>query len=494
MAEPLKVAILGAGAAGLCMGIKLSGAGITDFRIFEKSDRVGGTWRDNSYPGAACDVPSHLYSYSFARKRDWSRKFAEQPEILGYFEGIVDSYHLSPHIQFGAEAVSATFDDSDGLWRISFRDGSEAEALCLVAGLGQLNRPMVPDIPGLDAFAGEAFHSARWNHDLDLTGRHVAVIGNGASAVQFVPHVVEAAQRVTVFQRSANWIIPKPDREFRPREIAAFRRVPGWELLIRWWTYWRLELNFTLMRRNSRLGALLARMITKELEKIVGPQLPAEALIPDYPPGCKRLLISNDYYQALLQPKTSVELSHIERVTADAVVTTDGTVHEVDTIIFGTGFESTQFLAPMVITGRDGRGLNDAWADGAQAHLGITVAGFPNLFLLYGPNTNLGHNSIIFMIEAQTRYATNLIQEVARGDVAWVDVRPDVMDRFNAKLQDDAADTVWAASCDSWYKNEQGRITNNWPRFTVAYWNRLRAPRPEDFVRRVRLTAPTPRI
>jgi len=468
------------------MAIKLVEAGFDDITIYEKSDGVGGTWRANSYPGAACDVPSHLYSYSFAPKKNWTRKFANQPEILSYFEEITDRYDLRHRIRFGVEVTAASFDEEVAAWTLTFADGVTAAADVVICGLGQLNRPFTPTIPGLETFDGDVFHSAEWRHDLDLSGRDIAVVGNGASSVQFVPPVVAEAAHVTLFQRSANWILPKNDREFSAREHRILERIPGAERGFRWWIYWRLELNFLLMRRNSRFGAFVQKMASKELTKLVSDRLPAEALIPDYPPGCKRILISNDYYPALLAPTTDVEVSPIDHVTAAGVVTADGAEHPADTIIFGTGFRTTEFLAPMEVAGRGGRSLNEVWANGAHAHLGVAVSGFPNFFMLYGPNTNLGHNSIIFMIEAQARYITHAVRELRDDRLAWIDVRPDVMDRYNSKLQRAADGTVWVAECDSWYKNSHGVVTNNWPAFTVSYWKRMRSYRPHEFLRRGR--------
>ena len=482
--------VLGAGAAGLCVAIQLIDAGVTDVTILEKSDGVGGTWRANTYPGAACDVPSHLYSFSFAPKKDWTRKFAEQPEILAYFEDVADRYDLRRRIRFHSEVTAARFDEDAGEWHVELADGTGLVADVLISGLGQLNRPYVPDLAGLDTFVGDSdravFHSARWDHDVDLAGRNVGIVGNGASAVQFLPRVAAQAGHVTLFQRSANWILPKPDREFSERERRIFRSVPFAERLYRWNIYWRLEKNFFFMRRGSRLGKLIERMASKELRKLVSDDLPAAALIPDSPPGCKRILISNDYYPALLRPNVDVELSHIDHVEPGAVVTVDGTRHDADVLIFGTGFTSTDFLAPLRITGRGGVDLNDVWATGAKAHLGVAVSGFPNFFMLYGPNTNLGHNSIIFMIEAQSRYITKAVTELRDDDLAWLDVRSDVMDRYNTQVQHQADDTVWVADCHSWYKNEHGVVTNNWPAFTVSYWNRMRHFRPYEFIRRAR--------
>lgn len=474
-----RVAILGAGAGGICSAIKLIEAGIDDVTIFEKSDGVGGTWRANTYPGAACDVPSHLYSFSFASKKDWTRKFAFQPEILEYFEDVADRYGLRPHMRFNTEVTAAAFDESTGEWTLTLADGETFVADVVISALGQLNRPYIPDIDGAESFEGDMFHSAAWRHDVDLTGRNVAVIGNGASALQFIPRVAEVAEKLTVFQRSANWVLEKNDEVYPAWRRRMFERVPGAQRAHRWHIYWRLEANFWLIRAPRRVSEALQGLIVKQLEPITR-KLPREAVIPDYPIGCKRILISGDYYQALMRDNVAVELSHIDHIEPGAIVTEDGVRHEVDTIIWGTGFRSTEFLAPMKVTGRDGQDLNEVWAKGAQAYLGVAVAGFPNLFMLYGPNTNLGHNSIIFMIEQQTRYIVNLITELRDNELAWVDVRKQAMDLYNTQIQHKADGTVWVASCDSWYKNEHGVVTNNWPAFTVLYWKRMRQLRRGD--------------
>lgn len=487
-----RVAILGAGAGGICAAIKLIEAGIDDVTIFEKTDGVGGTWRANTYPGAACDVPSHLYSFSFATKWDWSRKFARQPEILQYFEDVTDRYGLRTHLRCNTEVTSATFDEDAGEWTLTLGDGSTFVADVVISALGQLNRPFIPNIEGADTFEGPSFHSARWNHDVPLAGRRVAVIGNGASALQFIPHVAAQAGHVTVFQRSANWIIDKPDAEYPAWRQWMFRNLPGAERLHRWRIYWRLEANFSLIRSSSRAARLVEKLIRRELQPLLD-HLPEEAVIPDYPLGCKRILISNDYYQALLRPNVDVELSHIARIEPDAVVTEDGERHPVDVIIWGTGFRSTEFLAPMRVTGRDGLDINEVWAKGAQAYLGVAIAGFPNFYMLYGPNTNLGHNSIIFMIEQQVRYITRLVTALRDEGLAWVDVRKRAMDVYNTRLQRKADGTVWVASCDSWYKNEHGVVTNNWPAFTVTYWRRMRQLRRGDHIWRPRTPGRTER-
>lgn len=475
MQQP-KIAILGAGAGGLCMGVQLHRAGFRDFTIFEKSDGVGGTWHDNTYPGAACDVPSHLYSFSFESKRDWSRKFAPQPEIRAYFEGLAKRWGLLPRTRFGVEVTGASFDEERGQWRLRTRTGEEHVADVLVSGLGQLNRPHVPDFPGLASYEGATWHSARWNHDFEVAGKRIAVIGNAASALQFIPKLAETAARVHVFQRTPNYVIPRFDREFTAREQWAFAHVPGWQRLYRWWIWARLEANWAAFKPGTWWSRVFRKGALKYLETLVqDPELRA-ALTPDYPIGCKRILISDDYYQAMVRPNVELVTDPIERIEPRGLVTRDGTLREVDAIVFATGFETTSFLAPLDIEGRNGLKLREVWKDGAEAYLGIVVSGFPNFFMLYGPNTNLGHNSILFMIECQVNYAIRCLQELVRRDLAWLDVRRDVQDRFNAELQRALQKTAWNAACGSWYKTESGKITNNWKGTTTEYWWRTRRP------------------
>ncbi|MEX1155166.1 flavin-containing monooxygenase [Parvibaculum sp.] len=474
--RPLSVAILGAGAAGLCMAIRLQKAGIESFTILEKGVSVGGTWRDNTYPGSGCDVPSMLYSYSFEPKADWSRKFAGQAEIVDYFEGVARKYGLTPHIRFNTEVTEARFDEAAGLWRIRTASGEEIAANVLVSGVGQLNRPAFPKIDGLDAFKGAAFHSARWDHGVDLTGKNVAVIGNGASAIQFVPEIAPKVGRLTIFQRTPNWCVPKADRPFTEREKRLFRSMPWLVRAQRWLTWLMLERNFLAFTQGSWFGKMFEKATLKELEAhIADPEL-RRKLTPDYPAGCKRILLTNDWFPALSRPNVAVETSHIARVTENAVVTEDGVSHPADVVIFATGFESTDFLAPMKIVGRGNADLNEVWARGAEAHRGVAVAGFPNFFMLYGPNTNLGHNSIIFMIECQVNYIGQCIEALQNGKLRYIDVRREAMAAFNAALQKDMQKTVWAAGCSSWYKTADGKVTNNWSSFTARYWWEMRHP------------------
>lgn len=484
--DPLSVAIIGSGFGGIGMAIRLKQAGVHDFAVLEKDHDVGGTWRDNTYPGAACDVPSHLYSYSFEPKKDWSRRFPPQAEILGYLRHCVRTYGVGPHLRFGCEVTGARFDQDAALWRITTTTG-EVTAKVLISACGQLNRPAYPPIEGRRSFRGAAFHSARWDHGTDLTGRRVAVIGTGASAIQFVPRIAAQVEQLHVFQRSAPYVIGKDDRPYTRRERRIFARVPGAQALDRAMIYAALEARVLGFVRYPGLMKLVERRSRALLREQVTDRGLAARLVPDYPAGCKRVLISSDYYPALTRPNVELVTDPISHITPEGIVTRDGTAREVDVIVYGTGFQATDFLAPMKIIGLDGRELSEAWRDGAEAHLGITVTGFPNLFLLYGPNTNLGHNSIIYMLESQIRYVLGCVRAIRRHRLAWVEVRPEVQRAFNLGLQDRFDHTVWTAGCSNWYQTDSGKIVNNWPGTTFGYRKATRRPDPRDY--RIRSTA-----
>ncbi|HEV2450487.1 MAG TPA: NAD(P)/FAD-dependent oxidoreductase, partial [Streptosporangiaceae bacterium] len=443
--------------------------------------RVGGTWRENTYPGCACDIRSHLYSYSFEPKTDWSREFASQPEILGYIEHCVDKYGLRPHIRFGAEMTGAEYDDDAAVWTVSTGDGGTVRAHAVVAGLGPLHLPSIPELPGLERFEGKAFHSAEWDHDHDLTGRRVAVIGTGASAIQLVPQVAGQAGHLTVFQRTAPWIIPRPDRPFSESEKRWFRRVPGARFLYRNMIYW-LQESFVLGFEHPNLIKAAERLGRWHLERQVHDPEVRRKLTPAYTLGCKRTLVSSDYYPAFNRPDVELETAGITEIRERSIVTTDGREIEVDTIVFGTGFHVTDAMADLHIVGREGLKIQDAWRDGMVAHLGTTVAGFPNLFFLVGPNTGLGHNSMIFMIEAQVRYIVALLRLAARTGARSVEVRPEAQDRFNRWVQEKSRGSVWLrGGCASWYLDAHGVNRALWPASTVNFWLRMRRVRPADF-------------
>lgn len=463
-----RAAIVGAGFGGLCMGIKLKEAGIDSFVILEKADSVGGTWRDNSYPGAACDVQSHLYSYSFEPKHDWSRKFGPQPEIRAYMERCAVKYGIRDHIQFNKEVTSATFDKSLGAWIIRTQGGETIRANILITALGQLNRPAYPKINGLESFRGKSFHSARWDHDYDLNGKTVAVIGTGASAIQFVPQIAPKVERLCLFQRSAAWVVPKPDRPFTGFEQWLFKAFPAWDRLYRALIYWKNESRAIAFTRFACLLNIYSWLAHWHRWRQVRNPAKRRQLKPDYPAGCKRVLISNDYYPALDRDNVEIVGDDIRHIEAQGIVTRDGRFRRVDTIIYGTGFQTTDFLAPMQVVGLTGLDLNEAWRNGAEAYKGISVAGFPNLFIMYGPNTNLAHSSIIFMLESQARYILRCVRRLLDPALHYMDVRADRQAAYNNALQNRLKGGVWDG-CTSWYKNAAGRITNNWPGFTFSF-------------------------
>lgn len=472
-----RIAIIGSGFGGLCLGIRLKQAGIHSFTLYEKAERLGGTWRDNSYPGAACDVQSFSYCFSFEQKTDWSRKWAPHDEILAYMEHCAEKYGLGPHLRFGVEIAAARFDAEAALWRIRTTTGEELEAEVLISAVGQLNRPYLPEIPGLADFRGERFHSARWKHAYDLAGKRVGVIGNAASAIQFIPQIAKQVEKLSVFQRSANWMMPRGDRPYTEREKQRFARHPWLAKLYRWWIWAKLDVRYPLVfHADSWAGRRMAQLAEEQIRSIITDPELQEALIPDYPVGARRILISDDYYQALERENVEVVTAGIERVVENGIVSRDGETRELDAIVLATGFESTKFLAPMEIHGLEGRSLQKEWEEGAQAYLGITVPGFPNFFMTYGPNTNLGHNSIVFMIECQAGYILQCIERVRRGDVAALDLRPEVLSEWSAKVQRELRGTVWAQTDHSWYKNQAGRITNNWSGTTTRYWWQTRKP------------------
>ncbi|TNE71009.1 MAG: NAD(P)/FAD-dependent oxidoreductase [Gammaproteobacteria bacterium] len=463
------VIIIGTGFGGIGMAIQLKNAGLSDITLLEKADRVGGTWRDNTYPGAACDVQSHLYSYSFEPKHDWSRKFGLQAEILGYMEHCVEKYDLARHIRLNSEVSDACFNESSNTWTVTLKNGDTLTSDILITATGQLNQPAWPDIKGMDRFEGTIFHSARWNHDYDLTNKRVAVIGTGASAIQFVPEIASKVKSLTLFQRSAAWVLPKPDRPFTSLEQHLFKSAPLWDRAYRAFIYWKNESRALAFTRFNRLLDLFAYQAKKEAAKQVTDPDKLKRIIPDYQIGCKRILISNDWYPAINRSNVNLVSDGVDRIDEDGVVAKDGHHYPVDAIIFGTGFRATEFLSPIRITGRAGQTLNDAWKKGASAFKGITVSGFPNLFMLYGPNTNLAHNSIIYMLESQFNYILDAVNALKKYPGSAMDVRQDRQDRFSHVIQEGLHNSVWEAGCSSWYLDENGRNTVNWPGFTFTY-------------------------
>jgi cation diffusion facilitator CzcD-associated flavoprotein CzcO len=460
MLDHHRIVVLGAGIGGLGMAARLKMAGHNDFIILEKADRVGGTWRDNVYPGAACDVQSHLYWYSFDEQPDWTRLYPGQPEIHRNIERMVARHELRPHIRFNAEVVDAAWDEGAAHWVIRTAAGRTMTADIFIAAQGQLNRPTYRGIKGIDSFHGPWFHSARWNHDVQLGGKRVASVGNGCSAVQFIPELVKDVAHLTVFQRSANYIVPRLDRQYTDEERAMYLRDIEKRAASRTSFYDEHETWIGAMRQGTEKAAEFTAVARAHLEAQIGnPELRAK-LWPDYPIGCKRIIISDDYYPALTRLNVALITDPIEQVEAKGIRTRDGTLHELDAIVYATGFETLSFLGTLSIEGRGGLLLSEVWQDGPEAYLGMAVAGFPNLFLLYGPNTNLGHNSIIAMLECQFDY---VLQAVAALDGARaLELKADVMRSYNEQVQQSLKGSSWDGGCNSWYKNKNGKITNNW--------------------------------
>ena len=475
------IAIIGSGFGGIGIAIQLQHAGMHNIVLLEKASDVGGCWRDNSYPGAACDVPSHLYSFSFEPKFDWSRKFAPQREIYAYIRHCAEKYNILPKVQFNTEVTAARFDEQQGVWFITTNTGKTISARVLISACGQLNRPAYPRLKGIESFKGEVFHSALWNHNYDLNNKTVAVVGTGASAIQFVPEIGKKVKKLSLFQRSAPYVIPKPDRSYGSWEHALYEKLPALQTLSRAAMYTHHESRALAMTVFKSALKPFEWQFHRHLNKAIKDPVLRAKLTPDYPLGCKRILISNEYYETLARPNVDVVTDNIAEVTATGIRTKDGQEHPVDAIIYGTGFQATDFLAPMKITGRDGVDLNQVWRDGAEAYLGMTVSGFPNLFLLYGPNTNLGHNSIVYMLESQFSYILDAVKTLQQRDLRFVDVRSQVQGVYNRWVQKQIKNTIWDAGCTSWYKTASGKNTNNWPGFTLVYRYKTRHFDSQDY-------------
>ena len=480
-AGEISIVIIGTGFAGLGMGIRLRQAGIEDFVIFEQADHIGGTWRDNSYPGAACDIESHLYSFSFAPNPTWSRTFAPQAEILAYLDRCADQYALRPHIRMNTAVTGAAWKQSAGRWELRTSDGKITRARLVIACCGGISRPALPDIPGLATFAGRMFHSARWDHSYDLGGKTVAVIGTGASAVQIVPAIAPDVKQLKLFQRSPPWILPKEDRDIPPDERERFARRPLLQKLVRWKQYLRHELaapGFVSQPRILKWAEGLFHWFLKK--QVADPEL-RRKLTPSYRMGCKRVLLSNDYYPALQRPNVELITEAIQEVRPEGILTRDGTLHKVDALILATGFQAAEAVSPFSLVGRSGRELNEVWADGAEAYLGTAVSDYPNLFFIVGPNTGLGHNSMIYMIESQIAYILSCVRMMRSRKLRQVEVRPQVQQRYNRKLQARFPGTVWKSGCVSWYQTRNGKNTTLWPGYTFEYRLRTRKFDPDSY-------------
>lgn len=468
------IVIVGAGFGGIGMGIALKKAGYHDFVILEKDDDLGGTWRDNSYPGCACDVPSPLYSYSYELNPAWTRLFAPQREIWEYLRMCARKYGVDTHIRYGCAVDRMDWDEGAGCWHIATGSGGY-RARAVVAAGGALHLPSYPDIPGRTAFSGTAFHSARWDHRADLTGQQVAVIGTGASAIQFIPEIADRPDRLRVFQRSAPWLHPRPDTTIPARMRGTLAAAPLAARAVRDAIYWGLEARALGFAVHPRLMAPLEALARQHLShQVADPDLRAK-LTPDYTIGCKRILLSSSYYPALQRPNLDLITDRITEITPGGLVTEDGTVHPADVIIYATGFKVIESVTALNVTGRDGRELAAA---GLDAYHGITVPGFPNFFMVLGPNTGLGHTSVVFMAESQIQHIMSCLRILARDKADTMEVSPEAAGRFSAGLQRRLRRAVWSAGgCTSWYLDPAGINRALWPGFSFEYWARTRRAR-----------------
>ncbi|MEJ7630024.1 MAG: NAD(P)/FAD-dependent oxidoreductase [Nocardioidaceae bacterium] len=481
MPRSVDIVIIGSGFAGLGMAIRLRQEGRDDFIILERAADLGGTWRDNSYPGCACDIPSYLYSYSFAQNPRWTRMFSPQREIWDYLRDCSKRYGLGPHLEYGAEVTSATWDEAAGRWLLEVMGSRPISCRVLVSGIGALHVPKIPEIAGLGSFSGTTFHSATWRHDLDLTGQRVAVVGTGASGVQVVPAIADRVKHLDVYQRTPAWILPRPDRAIRAAEHERFRRHPAALRLARNRVYWSLEARGVGFTVSARLQPVAERMARRYLERKVQDADLRARLTPTYEFGCKRALLSSDFYPAVQKPNVALVTSGIGCFTPRGIVDTSGVERPVDTVVLATGFDVSANVKHMDIVGRDGVVLNETWAHGVNAHLGIMVSGFPNLFLLLGPNTGLGHSSVVFMIESQISFVLSALRLLDGVGARAVDVRPEAQEQSVQAVQDDLVGTVWQSGCRSWYLDDTGRNISIWPRSTVRYWLRTRRLRRRDY-------------
>jgi cation diffusion facilitator CzcD-associated flavoprotein CzcO len=483
-AYDVRTLIVGTGFSGLGMAIKLLERGDDDMLLIEKADTVGGTWRENTYPGCACDVPSHMYSFSFAPNPDWSQMYAPQQEIWDYLEDVADRYGVRRFIRFRTFFHGARWDPEAAVWRCELEgpDGRyELAARFLVSAVGGLHVPAKPDLPGLDEFEGEVWHSAEWNHDFPLEGKRVAVVGTGASAIQFVPEIVPQVAHLDLYQRTAPWVLPRIDRQIPRLERALYRRLPFLQRAYRWAIYWYLELVMLRAVKSQRFGRIFERLGLRHLARQVSDPDKRRKLTPRFEFGCKRLLMSNDYYPALDQPHVDVITEPIERVTPRGVVA-GGTERPVDALILATGFDVQALKTKMTVVGPNGETLAERWdREGVTAHRGTMVAGFPNLFFLMGPNTGLGHNSVVFMAEFQIELADQAMRAVIGNGAGGIAPKESAQRAYNKRLQRALDRAVWSRSCKSWYLDEHGRNITLWPHSTWRWALEMHRLRPREY-------------
>ena len=474
------IGIIGSGFGGVAVAVEMLRSGHHDIRLWERDDDLGGVWRDNTYPGAGCDVPSPLYSFSYAPNPNWTRRYALQQEIHDYLRGVADQHGVTPLITYGREVTAAAWDSDTSQWTVTFADATTETVDILISAVGQLSRPTLPAIPGVDTFEGPSFHSAQWDHEAEIHDRTVAVVGSGASAVQLVPHLVRDGERVVLFQRTPNYLLPKLDQPYKKWHAAMFHRLPVTQRAERGGIWGILEQFARGLDAASPVGKVNHAIAMRHLRsQITDPELRAK-LTPDYPIGCKRILFSNEFYPALADPTVEVVTEGVTEIRPHGVVDESGREHPADVIVYATGFDSQDFLDQIDVTGIDGEKLATRWADGARAYLGMYVPGFPNLFVTYGPNTNLGGGSIIYMLEAQARHMRHVVDRLEAGRYDSVQVTPETEQEYDRDLQEKLDHSVWG-SCENWYRHPSGRITSNWPGATLPFARRTRTLVPTEF-------------
>jgi cyclohexanone monooxygenase len=481
MSTNLSVGIIGAGPGGLALGILLSRAGFNDFTIFDREDDVGGTWRINTYPGLACDVKSHLYSFSFDLNPNWSRLWSGQPEILAYFERCADKYGLRPHLKLRTEIRSARWDEGTQLWCLTTMDGTQHHFNIVVSAVGLFTRPLHPDLLEQEPFTGRVIHSATWDHSVSLEGARVAVLGTGSTASQLLPELAKIADTVYSVQRSPTWILPKPDRHYTRRERWIFAHVPFAKKLYRTRLWLRSESNISVIEHGSEKTQDFTAIALGLLEKTVADEELRRKLTPDHPMGCKRLVFSSDYLPALTRPNVEVVNSPARYLKARSLVTEDGTEREVDAVVCATGYAAADYLGQLDVSGEQGTTLREVWSEGAHAYFGMAVPEFPNFFMLYGPNTNVGSNSVIFMLEAQARYIVRALKYMRRKNKKYLCVRPPALAEFIAKIDRWMVGTVWTTQCSNYFRAANGRVVTQWPRSARSFWEMTRSFKPPDY-------------
>lgn len=482
MPKHLSVGVIGAGPGGLALGIFLKKAGFDDFTVFDREDGVGGTWRINTYPGLACDVKSHLYSYSFDLNPHWSRLWSGQSEILQYFEECAQRYDLESHLMLSTEVVSARWEADDQAWRLTTKDGRQFHFDVVVSAVGLFTQPVMPDLVEEEPFTGALMHTARWDHSVDLTNSRVAVLGTGSTAAQLLPEVAKVAKKVYSVQRSPTWVLPKPDRAYTAREKWLFAHVPFAKKVYRTRLWLRSESNISVIENGSDKTQEFKGLALRQLEATVPDEELRRKLTPEHPFGCKRLVFATDYLQAMTKPHVEVVSSPARYLRSRSLITADGSELDVDVVLCATGYAAADYLGQIDVIGEGQASLRETWRDGAYAYLGMAVPGFPNFFMLYGPNTNVGSNSVIFMLEAQAHYVVRALKYMRRRRKSYVAVRPTAMAKFIAKIDEWMAGTVWLTRCSNYFRAANGRVVTQWPRSARAFWAMTRRFRAADYI------------